>query len=365
MSRHKVSVEVVARDRASGSEAVVARLHALQPSIPAHAYADLMHVASGSATHLGRLASFFARKDCVALVGKGSYGLGFRLCASSSCSKCLLLKVVDTSTEKGDPEDLFVESRIHAELTAELGGSAEVGGRSLQACPHFPRLLQHVEQRPYLYLFMDLVRDYQTMKVAVERMSAAQIKACMFQILYTLAVFQQAFPHFRHNDLHLENILVTRTPPPAAYVCQLQNELLCFRLQSSRQARLRGVQILDFGLASAAALPNHLADAMAYKGYGTQHCDLYDLHVLLEELRDYKDLPQLRECLRASERWIPARFFKNGPLFLGSRHRLSTQGQSELQRLHKRPLDLLMDSYFADLRADAARVKPAVGYDFS
>jgi hypothetical protein len=384
----QLRIDVVARDAKRGTESVVARLHALQPRIPARAYADLASVAAGSTTHLGRLDTFFERKDCVALVGKGNYGIGFRLCdsaassrrghrdaanatnastARAACAHCLLLKVVDTSREKhGDPEDLFVESEIHQDLSATLGGSSTVSGHTVQLCPHFPRLLQHIEQRPYLFLFMDLVRDYQVMRHAIKSMSAEHIRACMFQILYTLAVWQHAFADFRHNDLHMENVLITAAPPPSAYLCKFDDEMHGFRLPAGSKAR--GVQILDFGLASSAEHPNHLAEDMAYKGFGTQRCELYDLHTLLVELRQakYADLPQLRDMLAASERWIPARFFVPGPLFLAKTERLSPQGQVQLQRLKKGPLDILLDdAYFAALRVDASSVTPQVGYDFS
>lgn len=376
----RVRVDVIARDSAKGTEAVIGRLHALQPRIPARAYADLVDVAAGATTHLGSLETFFERKDCVALVGKGNYGVGFRLCesshssASKSCSQCLLLKVVDTSSEKnGDPEDLFIEKDVHEDLSASLGGTSSVNGHRVKMCPHFPRLLQHIEQRPYLFLFMDLVRDYQIMRRAVKSMSAAQIKACMFQILYTLSVWQHAFADFRHNDLHMENVLITAAPPPAAYLCKFDEELHGFRLRAgsgsgSGSKALKGVQILDFGLASSAEHANHLAEDMDYKGYGTQRCDMYDVHTLLAELREpeYAALPQLRELFEASERWIPARFFAKGPLFLAKSQRLSPKGQAQLQRLDKGPLDVLLDdAYFAALRCDASAAKPQVGYDFS
>lgn len=38
--------------------------------------------------------------------------------------------------------------------------------------------------------------------------SAYQLKALMFQVIYTLAIIQNAMPTFRHNDLHASNVLV-------------------------------------------------------------------------------------------------------------------------------------------------------------
>ncbi len=34
----------------------------------------------------------------------------------------------------------------------------------------------------------------------------------LFQVIYTLSAIQKFFPHFRHNDLHLKNILLVTTP---------------------------------------------------------------------------------------------------------------------------------------------------------
>ena len=128
------------------------------------------------------------------------------------------------------------------------------------------------------------------------------------------------------------------------------------------------MQIIDFGLASADAFPNRLAEDMAHKGFGTQRCELYDLHTLLVELREpqYAHLPQLRELLAASLRWVPARFFAKGPLFVEKTQRLSAKGQTQLQRQQKGPLDILLDdAYFSELRVESAGFQPQAGCDFS
>jgi hypothetical protein len=39
-------------------------------------------------------------------------------------------------------------------------------------------------------------------------LSAFQLKALLFQVIYTLAIIQKAMPTFRHNDLHASNVLV-------------------------------------------------------------------------------------------------------------------------------------------------------------
>ena len=38
------------------------------------------------------------------------------------------------------------------------------------------------------------------------------IKNILFQVIYTLYCINQKYPNFRHNDLHLENILVDEIP---------------------------------------------------------------------------------------------------------------------------------------------------------
>lgn len=332
-----------------GANEVVARLHALQRTIPIEAYANLAATANGTTSKLEALEPYFERSGCVSLVGKGENGVAFRICKGArGCNECMLLKVVDTSRDpSGHPDDLFIEAEVHDALTVAFMNERTVAGYSVQPCIHFPQLINHVIEGPYMFLFMQLVDRGKTLLAALDGgMGASQLKAIMFQVLYTLACFQREFPSFRHNDLHMGNVMVVQESRPRVYVVQASTTQK-FQMPKSSGA----VSIIDFGLSSSAKFRNMVAVDMEHKGYGVQRCDLYDLHALVEEMRTLKDLPSVKPFLAACERWIPARFFRSGPLFLARHHRLSTRGQEELQALGGSPLRFIMeDAYFESLR---------------
>ena len=50
--------------------------------------------------------------------------------------------------------------------------------------------------------------DLITSKNKHKRLTFYQLQVILFQIIYTLATIQRRFPSFRHNDLHLSNVLV-------------------------------------------------------------------------------------------------------------------------------------------------------------
>ena len=356
------SLDVV--NKPYGDSDVVGRLHALQRSIPMNAYADLAAAARGSQAQLRALEPYFERAGCVSLQGKGEHGVAFRLCKSSNCKDCMLLKVVDTSRDKsGHPEDMFIEADVHDAVSRAFADKRSVAGYRVQPCIHFPRLEAFVIRAPYLFLFMEVIDGGQSLREAIRAsMSSAQLKALMFQVLYTLACFQHEFPGFRHNDLHMGNVLVARHARPAVYLLEADGKHK-FTLPKSSGT----VRILDFGLSCSARFRNMVAEDMAHKGYGTQRCDMYDLHTLVEEMHDLRSLKSVQPFLAACERWIPARFYRNGPLFLQKHQRLSTRGQQELQALGGSPLRFLLeDAYFDSLRLPASSgAAPLYGYSFN
>ena len=68
--------------------------------------------------------------------------------------------------------------------------------------------------------FMELFRSNLTTYLVTKKYTEATMKGIVFQVVYTLAALQRAFPGFRHNDLSTNNVLVrTLAKPPAlAYV---------------------------------------------------------------------------------------------------------------------------------------------------
>jgi hypothetical protein len=46
--------------------------------------------------------------------------------------------------------------------------------------------------------------------ISKRQLTSYQLRVILFQIVYTLAAIQKIFPSFRHNDLHLSNVLVQK-----------------------------------------------------------------------------------------------------------------------------------------------------------
>lgn len=302
---------------------------------------------------LPHVRAYFEKEGCESLVGQGSNGIAFRVCKGSKsrnsrCSQCVLLKVLDSSREEvGNPSDIFIEGRIHFALSRALSGTHRVRDKDVETCPHFPALLDFVEQPPYQYLFMELVDNSRTLQKSVEDLGSEKLKICVFQVLYALACFQRALPGFRHNDLHLSNILLSPRAPLKSYVLEVGSRPHYFSL---RARSAQSISIIDFGLSSSTRFRNQVAEDMAYKGYGTSPCDLYDVHTLMVELRKFDDLVHVSALLRALEAWVPRKFFAE-PLAHAQNGRLSTQGQAELQARGGSPLRILVsDPYFNSLR---------------
>lgn len=350
------------------TSSVVARLHALQPSIPLSAYAHLVAAGRGEMRVLPHVRAYFEKEGCESLVGQGSNGIAFRVCRGASksrnCSQCVLLKVLDSSREKvGKPSDIFIEGRIHFALSKALSGSHRVRGKDMKACPYFPALLDFVQQPPYQFLFMELVENSQSLHKSIEDLSAEQLKICVFQVLYALACFQRALPGFRHNDLHMSNILLSQRAPLKSYLLEVGSRPHYYSL---RARFARSVSIIDFGLSSSTRYRNQVAEDMAYRGYGTKRCDLYDVHTLMVELREFDDLAHVSDLLRVLDAWVPRKFFTE-PLSHANNGRLSTQGQAELQARGGSPLNILVtDPYFNSLHDQHASGAADVqcGYSF-
>jgi hypothetical protein len=147
----------------------------------------------------------------------------------------VLLKVVDSTRETvGNPTDVFVEGRMHEAISRALKGTHRVGAYVVERCPHVPMLLDLVTQPPYQFLFMEIVEHAQSLNRCIDVLSPMQLKASIFQTLYALACLQKALPGFRHNDLHLSNILLSPRAPPSAYVLKRGSREQFFDLRSAR-----------------------------------------------------------------------------------------------------------------------------------
>ncbi len=76
------------------------------------------------------------------------------------------------------------------------------------------KALSPVQQKYNNVCFMEMFDDNMTRFLNEKRYDEAALRAMIFQVLYTLAALQKAFPGFRHNDLSTNNVLVKKLSRP-------------------------------------------------------------------------------------------------------------------------------------------------------
>lgn len=115
-------------------------------------------------------------------------------------------------------------------------------------------------------------------------------KSIICQILYTIYYFQQNIPGFRHNDLHLGNVLISKSGKKDGYSRYKIDGLRVLRKNLGIIAYIH-----DFGFANCKALPNEEVEKNYHKksyGIATDSNVMYDVHFFLNCLyHKYKNEP--------------------------------------------------------------------------
>jgi hypothetical protein len=350
-SRPDARIAIV--NRPYNARQTVARLKSLHSHLPLAAFAELKDIVSGRQRSIGTVSRYFDANECTRIMGSGSYGTAFRICKSSGCGDCILLKIIDGKSEQY-AEDLMIEADIHEALTILVNARRKVGGQHVVGCPHIPPLIKHVKRSPYLFLFMNLVRDADTLLnflfskrgEATMHKKALDLRGVFFSVLYFLACAQSALPNFRHNDLHASNALVGKpSTQNTTYILAAGPHVQYFVLPPGTHT----CTVIDFGMSSSNSFHNQVAKDLEKSGIGTQPCDLYDLHYLVDEILEKveelseKSAEGFAEFKTAIHRWISPRFFRSGKLYSRQHKRLTLVGQSELQNApHPTPLEILL-----------------------
>lgn len=95
-----------------------------------------------------------------------------------------------------------------------------------------------------------------SLRLRLRQLSDLQLRVALFQVLYALAVLQHYVPSFRHNDLSLDNILITLTPTPGQE--QQAHTFTSYKLPLGQEFWVPNVGVFtavaDFDLAHAPAI---------------------------------------------------------------------------------------------------------------
>lgn len=140
-------------------------------------------------------------------------------------------------------------------------------------------------------------------KIRVEEFDR-RLGCIIFQMLYTLHQIQQIDDSFRHNDLHLDNVLIVDSTTQVDYFLDTK----CFRMSSDIPVAL----MYDFGLSSSKNYLNWeckgFSDCWGVAPFSDNGCP-YDAHVFLNSffsLLDTRTISQTSQTASFLRNTIPA-----------------------------------------------------------
>jgi hypothetical protein len=141
--------------------------------------------------------------------------------------------------------------------------------------------------------------------VQQQSMTSFQLKALLFQVIYTLAAIQRIMPSFRHNDLHASNVLVQKFD--GDQVLQLMpNACVEYELKGVKfylpvkKCAMRAL-LWDFFYASSQSRKRLLPTRHAGGVYSTPN-RYYDMHKLVDSIH-YLMPAAKASCACLSTRW--------------------------------------------------------------
>ena len=208
----------------------------------------------------------------IAVLGKGAEGVAFVGCIDNECKKMVAIKTA------------------HDGLKLEYNIMRRIFKLSLHVpCPY---LRVKCEKEDIMYQeyanggdLLTVIKNYHSI------IKPIHIKTIIFQIIVTLMIFQKKVPSFKHNDLHLKNILLDlnfKTTGSIKYDTFFVPNI-----------GLRAL-INDYGFANMTEFPNPKVVSKQYAGdfgIAPDSHKMYDVHFFLNAL--YIDLVTYPEFLEA------------------------------------------------------------------
>jgi hypothetical protein len=265
----------------------------------------------------------------IAKLGKGVEGIAFIGCLDTKCDRMVVIKVAKTG------------------LKHEYG----ILNRIYKLSPHVPvpYLMVRCKDREMLYeeyanggdvtVFFDRYKNVLT---------AQHLKVIAFQVLWTLYAIQKAAPTFRHNDLHLGNVLLNfKDGGPKGTRYKTDSDK--FEVPNlGFSARLN-----DFGFAHMAGVPNpkvNNAQCKISHGICGQNDKMYDAHFFLNSL--HIEVQRLNKPFTKSLEAFIGRVFGSAS-YMGNTSNKIKDARLRFGVNHTGLMtlpDILRDPYFAEFR---------------
>lgn len=172
-------------------------------------------------------------------------------------------------------------------------------------------------------------------------LSVGEWKSVIWQLIYTLAVLNEEFPGFKHNDLHLGNVLIQTVTAGGHW--HYRHKGSDFYVPNHGMS----IRLFDFDWSSAAEFPNskmnkslHRRDVPLATGP-----EVFDIHYVLNIIYSYKAVPD------AVTRWIFRLYGKQGLKHTSSMclNRRLLKDMRDLDQFPT-PRKLLYDGFFDGFR---------------
>jgi hypothetical protein len=199
-------------------------------------------------------------------IGTGAFGEVFMGCIDKECTKKIAIKIV-----KGYDELMKHEYKMGKRI-AQFGG---VKPFALRKCDKMTILYTEYANNGNLLDFLKINKD---------KLLPIHFRTIITQILHNLYRINKKYPTFKHNDLHLENILINTSKPSRVKIIRINNTQ--FKVHDI------GLQTLisDFGLSMVKGTKNPEIDAdpawyQKHSGISQNSHYLYDAHCFLTRMR--------------------------------------------------------------------------------
>ena len=208
----------------------------------------------------------------LAVLGKGAEGVAFVGCIDNACKKMVVIKAANSG--------LKLEYNIMRKI--------------FKLSPHVTKPYMFIKCQKEELLYQEYANGGDLLNVLTEYhsvMKPIHIKTIIFQVLVTLMTLQKKIPSFKHNDMHIKNILLDldfKTTGSIKY-----NTFFVPNIG------LRAL-INDYGFANMTSVPNPKVVSKQYAddfGIAPDSHKMYDTHFFLNAL--YQELIKFPEFLEA------------------------------------------------------------------
>jgi len=291
----------------------------------------------------------------MAKIGKGTQGVVFLAYTSKSATDPITVKVspYDKSVSKqASLVEYEIQEKLYkivpANIPRPIAYIKECKGfipeSTWTASPSKSSMFDYSRQSVEFSEYINGGSLSDWLKKFVTRVDEAFMRNMISQVLNTLGEIQSKYPGFRHNDLHIDNILV----------------------KQNSWSKYPTFVLNDFGWAKLTSGNNPLVNSNNHTGkygIGTQTSGRYDMHLFLNEIHKWMSTHKVFPKAKAFiEKHLSTGYLGSNNKYISEsrlRYGISYPGLSSLKQVLEDPYVLSPKNYINNLRTftNAQRIK--------